>query len=109
MQKRFCRCCLGKDGSAPAWAGREDRFMELDAVTSKVLAAIDAGGFQQEGAYNLRYNGQALCHGDSEHIKIKKKEGVSIYAIHLDAYLGFLSKLFFNSTATSVSFSAGFP
>ena len=49
--------------------------MELDAVTSKVLAAIDAGGFQQEGAYNLRYNGQALCHGDSEHIKIKKKEG----------------------------------
>ena len=43
--------------------------MELDAVTSNVLKAIDTNGFKQEGAYNLRYNGQALCHGDSEHIK----------------------------------------
>lgn len=56
--------------------------MELDAITSKVLDAIDAGGFKQEGAYNLRYNGMALCHGDSEHIKIKKKEdkpGVDVF------------------------------
>ena len=45
--------------------------MELDAVTSNVLKAIDTNGFKQEGAYNLRYNGQALCHGDSEHIKIR--------------------------------------
>ena len=44
--------------------------MELDAVTSNVLKAIDTNGFKQEGAYNLRYNGQALCHGDSEHIKL---------------------------------------
>ena len=39
--------------------------MELDKVTSGVLKEIDAEGFQQEGAYNLRYNGQALCHGDT--------------------------------------------
>ena len=51
--------------------------MELDAITSNVLEAIDSGGFKQEGAYNLRYNGTALCHGDSAHIKIKKKEGKS--------------------------------
>ncbi len=56
--------------------------MELDAVTSKVLEAIDTSGFRQQGAYNLRYNGQALCHGDSEHIKIKKKEdkpGIDVF------------------------------
>ena len=45
--------------------------MELDKVTSGVLKEIDAEGFQQEGAYNLRYNGQALCHGDTEHINHK--------------------------------------
>lgn len=56
--------------------------MKLDAITDKVLEKIDSLGFKQEGAYNLRYNGQALCHGDSEHIKIKKKEdkqGIDIF------------------------------
>lgn len=56
--------------------------MELDAITSNVLKEIDEGGFKQEGAYNLRYNGQPLCHGDSEHIKIRRKEdkqGVDVY------------------------------
>ena len=56
--------------------------MELDAVTNSVLNAIDTNGFRQEGAYNLRYNGQALCHGDSEHIKIRRKEdkqGIAVY------------------------------
>lgn len=56
--------------------------MELDAITSNVLGAIDTEGFRQEGAYNLRYNGKALCHGDSEHIKIRKKEdkqGIDVY------------------------------
>lgn len=56
--------------------------MKLDAITNKVLDAIDTDGFRQQGAYNLRYNGQALCHGDSEHIKIKKKEdkpGIDVY------------------------------
>ena len=56
--------------------------MELDEVTNSVLNAIDTNGFRQEGAYNLRYNGQALCHGDSEHIKIRRKEdkqGIDVY------------------------------
>lgn len=56
--------------------------MELDAVTNSVLNAIDTNGFRQEGAYSLRYNGQALCHGDSEHIKIRRKEdkqGIDVY------------------------------
>ena len=46
--------------------------MEIDAITRGVLDKIDDTGFKQEGAYNLRYNGYALCRGDSEHIKIKK-------------------------------------
>lgn len=45
----------------------------LDKITEKILQQIDGSGFQQKGAYNLRHNGVALCHGDSEHIKIKKK------------------------------------
>lgn len=56
--------------------------MKLDAVTSNVLKAIDGRGFEQKGAYNLRYNGQALCHGDTENIKIRKKmdnPGIDVY------------------------------
>lgn len=56
--------------------------MKLDAVTSNVLKAIDGRGFKQKGAYNLRYNGQALCHGDTENIKIRKKTdnpGIDVY------------------------------
>ena len=45
----------------------------LDKITEKVLAQIDDIGFTQSGAFNLRHNGIALCHGDSEHIKIKRK------------------------------------
>ena len=41
----------------------------LDKITEKVLAQIDDTGFTQSGAFNLRHNGIALCHGDSEHIK----------------------------------------
>lgn len=54
----------------------------LDKITEKILKQIDDLGFRQEGAYNLRHNGVALCHGDSEHIKIRKKEekqGIDIY------------------------------
>ena len=47
-------------------------MMTLDEITKKVLEQIDASGFKQSGAFNLRHNGIALCHGDSEHIKIKK-------------------------------------
>lgn len=54
----------------------------LDKITEKILKQIDEHGFKQEGAFNLRHNGIALCHGDSEHIKIRKKEdkpGIDIY------------------------------
>lgn len=54
----------------------------LDKITEKILKQIDESGFRQEGAFNLRHNGIALCHGDSEHIKIKKKEnrpGIDVY------------------------------
>ena len=47
-------------------------MVKIDETTQQVLEKI-SGGFVQKGAYNLRQNGIALCHGDSEHIKIKKK------------------------------------
>ncbi len=56
--------------------------MAFDKITEKVLGIIDGEGFKEEGAYNLRYNGTAICRGDSENIKIKKKEdrqGIDIY------------------------------
>lgn len=56
--------------------------MILDNITQKVLDIIDDAGFKQEGAYNLRYNGTALCHGDTENIRIKRKEdkqGIDVY------------------------------
>ncbi|MGN1166479.1 MAG: SufB/SufD family protein [Lachnospiraceae bacterium] len=57
-------------------------MMTLDEITQKILKQIDDKGFEQKGAFNLRHNGIALCHGDSEHIKIKKKEdkpGIDVY------------------------------
>ena len=54
---------------------------ELDRVTEQILDQI-SGEFKQEGAYNLRQNGVSICHGDSEHVKIKRKEdrqGIDIY------------------------------
>ena len=54
----------------------------LDRITEKILRQIDGAGFEQKGAFNLRHNGIALCHGDSEHVKIKKKEekqGIDIF------------------------------
>ena len=55
---------------------------ELDKVTQAILKYIDEAGFRQEGAFNLRHNGMSLCHGNSEHVKIVKKEdkpGIDIY------------------------------
>ena len=56
---------------------------KLDRITEQILKQIDNGnGFSQEGAFNLRHNGVALCHGDSEHIKIKRKtdrQGIDVY------------------------------
>lgn len=58
-------------------------IMEIDQITKQVLDVIDEEGFKQEGAYNLRYNGYALCHGDTEHIKIQKRtdghQGINVY------------------------------
>ena len=45
----------------------------LDRITEGILKQIDDKGFEQKGAYNLRYNGISLCHGDSEHVKIRRK------------------------------------
>lgn len=56
--------------------------MAFDKITEKVLGIIDSQGFKEEGAYNLRENGVALCHGDTKNIKIKKKEdkpGIDVY------------------------------
>ena len=55
---------------------------KIDQITESILKKIDGTGFKQEGAYNLRYNGYSLCHGSTEHIKIKKKEdkqGIDVY------------------------------
>ena len=54
----------------------------LDQITESILEQIDTEGFRQEGAYNLRYNGYSLCHGNTEHITIKRKEdkqGIDVY------------------------------
>lgn len=49
--------------------------MILDDAAKSVLDIVNGEAFKEEGAYNVRYNGQALCHGDTEHVKIRKKEG----------------------------------
>lgn len=59
---------------------RED--VKIDTTTQEVLNKIDEYGFEQKGAYNLRQNGTALCHGDTENIKIVKKtdkQGIDVY------------------------------
>lgn len=52
-----------------------EETMILEKTEKAVLDLINGEEFKEEGAYNVRYNGQALCHGDTEHVKIKKKEG----------------------------------
>lgn len=61
----------------------ESKKTELDQVTEDVLKVIDSYGFRQEGAYNLRLNGMAVCHGDSRHINIVKKEDKPGIDIHI--------------------------
>lgn len=65
-----------ENNQAKAWnTETEQPKTELDKVTEDVLKVIDSYGFKQEGAYNLRLNGMAVCHGDSRHIHIIKKDG----------------------------------
>ncbi len=47
-------------------------MIKVEETTQGVLDKISEG-FEQKGAYNLRQNGISVCHGDSEHIKIRKK------------------------------------
>lgn len=47
-------------------------MVKVEETTQGVLDKISEG-FAQKGAFNLRQNGISICHGDSEHIKIKKK------------------------------------
>lgn len=56
--------------------------MNIDETAKEVLDVINGEEFKEEGAYNVRYNGQSLCHGDTEHVKIKRKEdkqGIDVY------------------------------
>ena len=56
--------------------------MNIDETAKEVLDIINGEEFKEEGVYNVRYNGQALCHGDTEHVKIKKKEdkqGIDVF------------------------------
>lgn len=57
--------------------------VDLDKITEAVLNVIDSYGFNQEGAYNLRLNGMAVCHGDSRHIRIVTKEDKPGIDIHI--------------------------
>ena len=61
----------------------ESKKIDLDKVTQDVLKMIDSYVFKQEGAYNLRLNGMAVCHGDSRHINIVKKEDKPGIDIHI--------------------------
>ena len=61
----------------------EEQKVRLDKVTEDVLKMIDTYGFKQEGAYNLRLNGMAVCRGDSRHINIIPKEDKPGIDIHI--------------------------
>jgi Fe-S cluster assembly scaffold protein SufB len=46
----------------------------FDQITENLLKIIDGKDFSQTGAFSVRQNGTVLCHGDSEHVKIKPKK-----------------------------------
>ncbi|MFR4700247.1 MAG: ABC transporter permease, partial [Christensenellaceae bacterium] len=57
-------------------------MIKLDNITNEILDKIDPIGFEQKGAFNLRYNGAPLCHSNSENIRIEKKtdkQGIDIF------------------------------
>ena len=57
--------------------------VDLDRITEAVLHVIDSYGFRQEGAYNLRLNGMAVCHGDSRPVHIVPQEDKPGIDIHI--------------------------
>lgn len=46
----------------------------FNEVTKRLLDVIDGVGFRQEGAFSLRYNGNVLCRGNSQHVQLKSKK-----------------------------------
>lgn len=74
-----CECRRQKEVNSM----ESNKKIDLDKVTRDVLKMIDSYGFKQEGAYNLRLNGMAVCHGDSRHINIVKKEDKPGIDIHI--------------------------
>lgn len=54
--------------------GGKGIMVKLDNVTEEVLNIINNHNFSMKGAFNLRENGTSICHGDSEHVKIKKRQ-----------------------------------
>ncbi len=61
----------------------ENMLENLKIEDKEVLDVINGGEFKQEGAYNVRYNGQSLCHGSTEHVKIKRKEDKPGMEVHI--------------------------
>lgn len=63
--------------------GKEnEKVAEIDQITQSILDKIDDSGFGKEGAYNLRYNGYSLCHGNTKNVTIKRKadsKGMEVY------------------------------
>ena len=55
-------------------------MVKVEETTQGVLDKISEG-FAQKGAFNLRQNGISICHGDSEHIKIKRTSRESIFSL----------------------------
>ena len=47
-------------------------MMTLDEITKKVLEQIDASGFKQSGAFNLRHNGIAPATVTASISKLRK-------------------------------------
>ena len=58
----------------------------------EVLKVINDNEFSQKGAFNLRQNGTSICHGDSEHIKIKKKMIEDAQAVVADRKIDLAAK-----------------
>ena len=54
--------------------GGRQLMVKLDAINTGVYWTRSVRDLDRAGAFNLRQNGISLCHGDSEHIKIRRKK-----------------------------------
>lgn len=49
--------------------------MDFNKITQEILEVLDNSDLAKDGgAFNLRYNGSSLCHGNSENVTITSKE-----------------------------------